>query len=49
VLSSSVFLLFLYGMIETKLCNELGFLCTLILHSCHLLMWRETNKYMDKV
>ena len=39
VLSSSAFLLFQYVMIEAKLVNELGFLCALIMHSCHLFLW----------
>jgi len=36
-------------MIEAKLGNELGFQHALISHSCHLLLWRETKKYMNKV
>lgn len=48
-LSSSVFLLFLYGMIEAKLGNELGFQCALVSHSCHLLLCWETKIYMNKV
>ena len=38
----------LYGMIEAKLPNELGFLCALNSHS-YLLLWQETKKYMNKV
>jgi len=45
VLPSSVFLLFLYDMIEAKLGNELGILHALISCSCHLLVWRETNSW----
>jgi predicted SprT family Zn-dependent metalloprotease len=35
-------------MIEAKLGNELGFLRALISHSCHLFLWHETKKYMNK-
>jgi hypothetical protein len=40
---------FLYGMIEAKLGNELGFLRASITHRCHLLFWRETKKYMNNI
>jgi hypothetical protein len=38
-----------YDMIEAKLGNELGFLRALISCSCHLLVWKKRNKYMNKV
>jgi hypothetical protein len=36
-------------MIEAKIGNELGFLRASILHCCQLLVWRETDKYMNKI